>query len=64
MKCNVGTTDKIIRWILGLTAIGLGIVYKSWWGAVGLIPIITAAFSYCPLYSILGDISTVKTEKK
>ncbi|MBU0713292.1 DUF2892 domain-containing protein [bacterium] len=63
MKCNVGKTDKIIRWIIGIVAIALGIFFKSWWGAVGLIPIVTASMSFCPIYSIVG-LSSCKVEKK
>ena len=60
MKANVGTVDKIVRVIIGAVIIVLGIVYKSWWGVIGLIPILTALFGYCGLYSILG-MSTCKS---
>lgn len=63
MKCNVGKTDKIVRWIIGVVAIALGIIYKNWWGAIGLVPLITASISSCPIYSIFG-MSTCKTDKK
>jgi len=62
MVKNVGTVDKVIRWIIGLTAIGAGIYYESWWGALGLLPIITAVISWCPLYALL-KISTIKKEE-
>lgn len=61
MKANVGKADKVIRIILGAAIIGAGIYFKSWWGAIGLIPILTAAISWCPLYSPFG-IKTCKTE--
>jgi hypothetical protein len=47
---NIGAADKAIRWIIGVAAIGAGIYYKTWWGALGAIPIITAMISWCPLY--------------
>jgi len=50
MTCNIGNTDRIIRIILGLVIIGTGYLYESWWGAVGLVPLLTAAFRWCPLY--------------
>lgn len=53
MKSNIGKTDKIVRWIIGLTLLVLGILYKSWWGVIGLIPVVTALFGFCPLYSII-----------
>jgi hypothetical protein len=49
----------VVRIILGLVIIALGIVYKSWWGAIGLLTLATVAFSFCPLYTLLG-ISTRK----
>lgn len=54
MKSNVGKTDKIVRWLVGLALIVVGIIYKSWWGAIGLIPITTALLGFCPFYSIIG----------
>ena len=59
MKVNVSSADKVVRIILGLVIIALGIVYKSWWGAIGLLTLATVAFSFCPLYTLLG-ISTRK----
>ena len=62
MKCNVGKLDRVIRIILGIVLILAGIFYKSWWGALGIIPIITAVIGWCPLY-IPFKISTSKTEE-
>lgn len=61
MKKNIGTTDKIIRIILGIVIIAIGINAQSWWGLIGIIPILTALISWCPLYLPFG-ISTCKTE--
>ena len=61
MKCNIGTTDKIIRIIVGLVIIGSGIYFKSWWGIIGLIPILTAILGWCPLYLPIG-LSTCKVK--
>ncbi len=63
MKCNVGKTDKIIRVIIGLVIIVIGIYYQSWWGLLAIIPLFTAAVSWCPLYLPFG-ISTCKIEEK
>ncbi len=54
MKCNVGKTDKVIRIILGIAIGAIGYYYSSWWGLVGIIPILTVAVSWCPLYAVLG----------
>lgn len=50
MVKNVGKTDRFIRIIVGLVIIGIGIYYKSWWGAIGIIPIITGSLGWCPAY--------------
>jgi hypothetical protein len=60
MKCNVGTSDKVIRIILGLTIGGLGFYFNSWLGVIGIVPIFTALVSWCPLYLPFG----IKTCKK
>lgn len=54
MEKNVGKSDKIIRYILGIVIIGAGIMFNSWWGIIGIIPIFTAAMGWCPLYKILN----------
>ncbi|MCX6827184.1 MAG: DUF2892 domain-containing protein, partial [candidate division Zixibacteria bacterium] len=42
MKSNIGAPDKNIRIIIGLAIIIMGIAYESWWGLIGLLPILTA----------------------
>jgi predicted RND superfamily exporter protein len=59
MKQNVGSTDKIIRIILGILIAALGYYYRSWWGLIALVPLLTAFISFCPIYPILG-LSTKK----
>jgi len=61
MKRNVGTVDRLIRIILGLVIAILGVYFESWWGLVGLIPLLTGLFSFCPLYVPI-KISTGKKE--
>lgn len=59
MIANVGKTDRIIRAILGLVIIGLGVYFKSYWGLIGLVPLLTAYISWCPAYFPF-HISTLK----
>ena len=63
MKANVGKTDKIIRLIIGVIILILGLVFKSWWGLLGLIPLLTAAMGSCGLYIPFG-INTNKSAKE
>jgi hypothetical protein len=39
--------------------IALGVVFQSWWGAIGLIPLFTGTTRWCPAYLPFG-ISTCK----
>lgn len=59
MKINVGKADKVLRYIIGVAAIAAGVIYQSWWGVLGLIPIVTATVNWCPLYAVLR-ISSIK----
>ena len=54
MKPNVGNLDRILRYLAGLALLGAGLYFKSWWGLVGLGPILTATFRFCPAYLPLG----------
>jgi hypothetical protein len=63
MKCNIGKTDRILRFIVGLIIILIGFYFKSWWGAIGLIPILTGAIRWCPAYLPFG-FSTCSEDKK
>jgi hypothetical protein len=62
MKTNVGIADRIIRLIIGFVIVALGIIYNSWLGLIGIIPILTAVTGFCGLYVPLG-ISTCKEKK-
>lgn len=63
MKCNIGRTEQIVRIVIGVAAVLLGLYYKSWWGVVGIVPIITGLIRYCPLSDFLG-ISTFDVKNK
>jgi len=62
MKQNMGTTDRLLRIVLGLAIGILGVLFSSWWGLIGLIPLLTGLFKWCPLY-VPFNISTLKTKK-
>lgn len=54
MKSNLGNTDKTVRIALALVIAALGVYFKSWWGLVAIVPMLTALVSFCPLYTIFG----------
>lgn len=48
---NVGGADKFLRIILGLVLLALVFIGpKTAWGWIGLIPLATGIFNFCPLY--------------
>lgn len=54
MKANVGQPDKIIRIILGVTLIAWALTTGPVWAWIGIVPLVTGLFSFCPLYAMLG----------
>lgn len=55
MKANVGTLDRTVRIVVGLLLIGLtlgGVI--GVWGWIGLLPLATGIFRFCPAYGLLG----------
>ncbi|HHL73363.1 MAG TPA: DUF2892 domain-containing protein [Bacteroidetes bacterium] len=54
MKKNVGSTDRMIRLIAGVILLGAGYYYQNWWGALGLIPLLTGLLNWCPGYNLFG----------
>jgi hypothetical protein len=64
MKTNVGGIDRILRFIAGFALLGAGYYFKSWWGLVGIVPLLTATFRFCPAYLPIGLNTCAKTEDK
>ncbi|MBM4399479.1 MAG: DUF2892 domain-containing protein [Candidatus Cloacimonetes bacterium] len=54
MYKNIGLLDQIIRIILAMAIFIAGVIFKSYWGLLGLILLVTALFQFCPLYSVFG----------
>lgn len=63
MQANVGGFDRVLRALVGLSFLGAGLYFKSWWGLVGLVPLLTAIFRFCPAY-IPIKLSTCPTREK
>ena len=55
MKVNEGKIDRIIRIIFGLGLLSLVFVGpQTLWGFIGLVPLLTGALGFCPLYKVFG----------
>jgi hypothetical protein len=65
MKANVGGLDKWARILVGSVLVGLALTGAiGLWGWIGLVPMLTGIFGYCPAYSIFGWSSCpLKTEQ-
>ncbi|KKO48996.1 membrane protein [Arsukibacterium sp. MJ3] len=55
MQTNVGATDKVLRIIAGIALIVLAATGTvGLWGWIGVVPLLTGLFNFCPLYGLLG----------
>jgi hypothetical protein len=54
MSANVGGIDRILRIVVGLVLISLVWLVPTNWGWVGIVPLVTGLFSFCPAYTLLG----------
>lgn len=54
MKQNMGTLDRTIRVIVGVGILAFGVNSGSYWGLVGLVPVLTGFVGFCPAYLPLG----------
>jgi hypothetical protein len=55
VNANVGTIDRTVRIVIGLGLIGAavgGVI--GVWGWIGVIPLGTALFGFCPAYRLVG----------
>ena len=54
MNKNVGLIDRLARGLLGVGLIAWAATGGPVWAWIGVVPLATATFSFCPLYPILG----------
>ena len=57
-KTNEGNLDRGLRVVAGLVMLALFFLFPeaSWrnWMLIGIVPILTGAVGWCPLYSVFG----------
>lgn len=64
MKVNVGSIDRVIRILAGLVLIGLALAGQiGIWGWIGVVPLFTGIFKFCPAYALFG-MDTCAMDKK
>ena len=57
MKANVGGIDKTLRIVVGIALLVFYFASGSsmrWIGLIGIVPLATGLFNFCPLYSLFG----------
>ena len=55
MKANVGGIDRILRIVVGLVLVALAVTGTiGLWGWIGVVPLATGVFGFCPIYPLLG----------
>ena len=55
MKTNEGALDRAMRVVAGLALTGLAATGTvGLWGYIGVVPLLTGAVGFCPVYTLLG----------
>ena len=54
MKANVGGIDRILRIVVGLALVAWAIMGGPVWAWIGVVPLGTGLFGFCPIYPLLG----------
>jgi hypothetical protein len=57
MNVNVGGIDRTLRMVAGLAILSLFFILEGnarYWGLVGIVPLLTGFFRFCPVYPLLG----------
>jgi hypothetical protein len=65
MNANVGGIDRTLRMVAGLAILSLFFILEGnarYWGLVGIVPLLTGFFRFCPVYPMLG-INTCSMKK-
>lgn len=54
MKANVGGIDRVVRILAALALIGWALAGGPKWAWLGVVPLATGLFGYCPAYRLFG----------
>ena len=57
MNTNVGGIDRVLRVVIGIALLAFAFTSAStyaWIGYIGVVPLLTSAIGWCPLYTLLG----------
>lgn len=51
---NIGVIGRSVRIVAGIGILGAGVMYGSWWGLVGIVPLLAGIAGICPIYCPFG----------
>jgi len=54
MVTNENFNERVIRLVAGVAVASFFIYHNSFWAISGLIPFVTGASGFCPLYYLVG----------
>jgi len=54
MQANVGQADKWVRIAVGFALIAWAATGGPVWAWIGIVPLATGVFNFCPLYRLIG----------
>jgi hypothetical protein len=54
MTKNIGLIDRVLRAAVGIALIVWALAGGPVWAWIGVVPLLTAAVSFCPAYALLG----------
>jgi len=54
MLANVGTLDRVVRIVAGIALIAWALMGGPVWAWIGVLPLATGLFKFCPAYGLLG----------
>ncbi|MBT0828111.1 DUF2892 domain-containing protein [Campylobacter lari] len=46
--------ERVLRIALAIVVFSLGVYFSTWWGLLGLIPLLTGIFAVCPIRVFSG----------
>lgn len=64
MACNAGKLDRTLRILVGAGVLSLAFIGPATpWAYIGLVPLLTGAIGFCPIYPLLG-VNTCRVPQK
>ncbi len=63
MEVNLRQSERLIRAAIGAIVVGVGVVFSSWWGGIGLVLLLTSLYGACPFYAATSSIIALLRQK-